>query len=1355
MRRKLRKPLAILLAFAMVFCVAPNIGFAADNDANSVERVSGHDRYETAANIAEYAFPNGADAVVIANGEPALGYADALAGSFLAGAAEAPILLTQANVLPDATAEAIETLNATRAYVLGGELAVSDAVYSELEALGLEVERVWGQNRYATAVKVYETGAELVGTVNTALIANATRPSDALAAGAYANEANVPVLLVDQDSIHPATEAALAGIENTFVIGGNLVVSDEVVSELDATRVSGRTRNATSVAVAETLWESPENFVLVNGADGIVDALAGSVLGMPILYVPSDDVDAYLDKVITANSRGLILGGVNRISDEFLNEIQQKIEGVEEELQVVSVSAINANTILVTFEGMEPVEITLETPLVHGQTEVTFVYEEVEYTGILDEAYADPEVVEEEIAEAVDAAIAKINAIDNPATLTLEDEAKVVAARTAVDAAIELGAVDADIVNLDHLIAAEAKIKSLKDELDAKETAIQDANVALTNLPLAANITLEDKEQVEAARVLVDEAFNLGAEESDLINLWKLTDAEAKIAELEGEATDAEAVQAVEDAIAALPVEAELTLADKDAVVAARAAYDALTEAQQALVPNVNVLEAAEAKITALEEAAAKEITVKSVSAITKTYVDVTFEAVADAMEGVTIEVKDNTGAVVEVKPVNLVKGETVATFTFTKALTEDPEGVWNVAGVKVDLDLKANLAAVYNATTQVKLLEGLNKLALTDVKADNIAFYEAELAKVTDSTKDTYVELEKFTKEVAQKVVTDGNAEALKAVDEEAIVKAVNEAKTQVALLEALAPFERVNADWIADYDGVLGTAETSIKGIQTKIDGANALRVNPKVTALDLDNQAAGASIVKKDLNEAKALVTAYQKPDGEGETAKAETLRKIDRQLAIVTVLEAETPAQLSVAINALKAVDAAYELNMDNYKDANRAAYITALDATSGTNHPFNTITKINAELVAVNDAQAVSAPTAIKTAGTAITNLAAVTDAQKANLLKALKAYTDVKYVADANAAEYAKLPDTTTPAKNAFGEITIVGQTPAQIKAAVQALVDKANLAAIQSATTADEVYAALVAYGNDIKDLSVNNKAQYLTDKANYVTDATTVQSAVDASNIAALQAQTTADGVLAKLAIMTQVKNVKAENAKAYLDSVKDTTSGLGQTTVTTINGVQTLIDAINTAEAANVGVKAVNEATTATELRDILTELVVDGDITAASYLNLTNADKLLVAELFLDDDVFVAGTGLANTARTNLDANKEYQALADIGTDLAALATNFDALRSGMNTVFAAPATPANPPTIAAVQAELANLVKANYTAYDELTGTQKLAVTEAFIAAFPTNADGDAYLGGYSTVTAYFAAVDAAIEAAGL
>jgi putative cell wall-binding protein len=745
MRRKLRKPLAILLAFAMMFCLVPAMGFAADDaddGDNSVKRLSGQNRYETAANIAEDAFPDGAGAVVIANGEPALDYADALAGSFLAGAADAPILLTNAAQLPDATAKAIEKLGATKAYVLGGELAVSNAVVSQLEKL-LEVERVEGQNRFETAVNISKVGKNLPGAeinINTALIANGTRPADALAAGAYANAQGIPVLLVNQNNIPAATKAALAGIENTFVIGGNLVVSDDVASELDATRISGRTRNATSVDVAETLWESPENFALVNGADGIVDALAGSVLGMPILYVPSEDVDAYLDKVITGNSFGFILGGVNRISDEFLNEIQQKIEGVEEELQVVSVSAINANTISVTFEGMEPVEITLETPLVHGQTEVTFVYEEVEYTATLTEAYVDPAVVDAEAAKAVEDAIVALPAVDeltledaeavaaaraaydalteaqkalvtnvdvlkaaevkiaeleaakadaeaakavedaiaalpavdeltlenaeavadarakydtltetqkalvtnvdvlkaaevkiaeleaeaaeqakaeaiqtaidtinligNPAALTLEDEAKVVAARTAVDAALELGAVETDIVNYDHLIAAETQINALKEALNEKETAIQEANVALTNLPL--EVTLEDKEEVETARTLVDDALALGAEENDFVNLWKLTDAEAKIAELEEEAAEAEAVQAVIEAIDALPE--EITLEDAEAVADARAAYDALTEEQQELVTNVDVLEAAEAKIAELEEEAAKEL---------------------------------------------------------------------------------------------------------------------------------------------------------------------------------------------------------------------------------------------------------------------------------------------------------------------------------------------------------------------------------------------------------------------------------------------------------------------------------------------------------------------------------------------------------------------------------------------------------------------------------------------------------------------------------------------------------------------------------------------------------------------------
>ena len=73
-------------------------------------------------------------------------------------------------------------------------------------------------------------------------------------------------------------------------------------------------------------------------------------------------------------------------------------------------------------------------------------------------------------------------------------------------------------------------------------------------------------------------------------------------------ATPSEALTAVDkvtDQIAAL---GEITdLSQKDAVVAARAAYDALSAEQQAMVLNADVLTAAEAKIAALEEAAKQE----------------------------------------------------------------------------------------------------------------------------------------------------------------------------------------------------------------------------------------------------------------------------------------------------------------------------------------------------------------------------------------------------------------------------------------------------------------------------------------------------------------------------------------------------------------------------------------------------------------------------------------------------------------------------------------------------------------------------------------------------------------------------
>lgn len=97
-----------------------------------VERISGEDRYETSAEVAERLFPS-ATAVVLATGS---NFPDALAGAAMAGRSGAPVLLV-GDTLPDAVRDYLEdrASQITEVYVLGGDLAVSDAVLAEVEAI--------------------------------------------------------------------------------------------------------------------------------------------------------------------------------------------------------------------------------------------------------------------------------------------------------------------------------------------------------------------------------------------------------------------------------------------------------------------------------------------------------------------------------------------------------------------------------------------------------------------------------------------------------------------------------------------------------------------------------------------------------------------------------------------------------------------------------------------------------------------------------------------------------------------------------------------------------------------------------------------------------------------------------------------------------------------------------------------------------------------------------------------------------------------------------------------------------------------------------------------------------------------
>jgi hypothetical protein len=198
---------------------------------------------------------------------------------------------------------------------------------------------------------------------------------------------------------------------------------------------------------------------------------------------------------------------------------------------------------------------------------------------------------------AADAVIALINALPEVNALTLEDEGQVEAARTAYDALTTDQ--QALVVNYQTLLDAEAALQLIQKGIDDQAA----ANIVISlidALPLVNNLTLEDEDQVEAARAAYDA---LTPDQKALVtNYQELLDAEAKLDLLKQQALDQAAADDVIDLINALPEIEALTKEDEAQVVAARAAFDALTATQQSLVTNLAVLVNAENALAALRD---------------------------------------------------------------------------------------------------------------------------------------------------------------------------------------------------------------------------------------------------------------------------------------------------------------------------------------------------------------------------------------------------------------------------------------------------------------------------------------------------------------------------------------------------------------------------------------------------------------------------------------------------------------------------------------------------------------------------------------------------------------------------------
>lgn len=320
----------------------------ATSDTKLQTRSQGANRYSTAA-ATSAAYFKSAENVVLCNGR---NFPDALSAAPLAKALDAPLLLTEAGVLPPETATEIARLAPAKIWVIGGTSVISSAVFNQLDAT-YAVERVSGADRYATSAAVARKLETVLGpsAVFRAFFATGENYPDALALGPVAGAANGPVMLVRRDAVPADVADAVDDLDITigYIAGDAGVVSAATDAALRTLiiangaigtiteRWAGADRYATAAVVAQRgldyRWSDLDTVGFAIGTN-FPDALGsgaalgsyGSVLLLTNGSALSPATAAFLDSHQFQIGRINAFGGSDVLSTAVYNAILAKIK---------------------------------------------------------------------------------------------------------------------------------------------------------------------------------------------------------------------------------------------------------------------------------------------------------------------------------------------------------------------------------------------------------------------------------------------------------------------------------------------------------------------------------------------------------------------------------------------------------------------------------------------------------------------------------------------------------------------------------------------------------------------------------------------------------------------------------------------------------------------------------------------------------------------------------------------------------------------------------------------------------------------------------------------------------------------
>lgn len=258
--------------------------------------------------------------------------------------------------------------------IIGSVFVNSNSVKADQIATNRSVTRIWGADRFDTAISVSDKFVNTPAAhdaywpttaVDTAIIANGFNYPDALAAAPLTRIYNSPILLSEAESLNPKTEAQLKklNIKKVVLIGGTGVLSQALEDRLHSLgmtteRFGGTDRYETSLKIADRVLQfyDTETFkklpyhakgITIATTHNFTDALSVASYAIrypqPIVLIPEgsnlhlQDISGLkdlIDRITGGNNNigpsdfnSLIVGSTSYMSENLWKEIPEPVSG--------------------------------------------------------------------------------------------------------------------------------------------------------------------------------------------------------------------------------------------------------------------------------------------------------------------------------------------------------------------------------------------------------------------------------------------------------------------------------------------------------------------------------------------------------------------------------------------------------------------------------------------------------------------------------------------------------------------------------------------------------------------------------------------------------------------------------------------------------------------------------------------------------------------------------------------------------------------------------------------------------------------------------------------------------------------